>query len=90
MAIPVIVRMFVAPLPVLRLFFRLQSGEVLMRFVLSFFPHLVGTAFVVVPVMAILMVAVIVSVGGAVVILMLIIGVGAHGCNQDRTQKKRT
>jgi hypothetical protein len=41
-----------------------------MCFALSLLPGLVGTAFVVVPVMAILTVAVVVSVGRAVVILI--------------------
>jgi hypothetical protein len=37
---------------------------------------------VVVPVMTILMVAVVVSVRGAVVIIMLIVGVDADGCDE--------
>ena len=61
-----------------------------MCFVLSLLPGLVGTAFVVVPTMAILMVAVVVSVGGAVVILIFVSGLDAHGRNQGRTQQKRT
>ena len=68
MAVPVIIRMFVAPLPVFRLFFSLQLGEFPMGFVLSLLPSLVGTAFVVVPVMALLTVAVVVSIVGAVAI----------------------
>jgi hypothetical protein len=69
-AVLVIIRMFVAPLPVFRLLFSFQSREFPMCFVLSLLPGLVGTAFVVVPGMAILAVAVVVSVGGAVVILI--------------------
>ncbi len=65
MAVLVIIRMFVAPLPVFRLFFSLQLGEFPMGFVLSLQPGLVGTVFAVVPGMAILMVAVVVSVVGA-------------------------
>jgi hypothetical protein len=87
-AVPVIVRMFVAPLPVFGLFVSLPLGEVPMGFVLSLLPGLVGTAFVVVPGMTILMVAVVVSIVGAV--LMLILGLEAHGRNQGRTQQKRT
>ena len=65
-AVVVIIRMFVAPLPVFRLFFSLQLGEFPMCFALSLLPGLVGTGFVVVPIMAILMVAVVVSLVGAV------------------------
>ena len=62
MAVPVIIiRMFVAPSPVFRPFFSLQPGEFPMCFVLSLLPGLVGPAFVVVPGMTILMVAVVVS-----------------------------
>jgi hypothetical protein len=82
-AVPVIIRMFVAPLPVFRLFATLQLGEFPMRFVLSLLPGLVGTGFVAVPVMTILMVAVVVSIVGAV--LVLILGLDAHGHNQGRT-----
>ena len=87
-AVLVIIRMFVAPLPVFRLFVSFQLGEVPMGFVLSLLPGLVGAAFVVVPGMAILMVAVVVSLVGAV--LILILGLDAHGRNQDRPQQKRT
>ena len=87
-AVVVIIRMFVAPLPVFRLFFSLQLGEFPMCFVLSLLPGLVGTAFVVVPIMAILMVAVVVSLVGAVSILVF--GLDAHGRNQGRTHQKRT
>jgi hypothetical protein len=87
-AVLVIIRMFMAPLPVSRLFLSLQPGEFPMCFVLSLLPGLVGTAFVVVPGMTILMVAVIVSIVGAV--LILILGLDAHGRNQGRTQQKRT
>ena len=55
-----------------------------MGFVLSLFPGLVGTAFVVVPGMAILMVAVVVSLVGTV--LILIFGPESHRCNQGRTE----
>jgi hypothetical protein len=65
-AVVVIIRMFVAPLPVFRLFFCLLLGEFPMCFVLSLLPGLVGTGFVVVPIMAIPMVAVVVSLVGAV------------------------
>jgi hypothetical protein len=78
--------MFVAPLPVFRLFATLQLGEFPMRFVLSLLPGLVRTAFVVVPVMTIPMVAVVVSIVGA--ILMFILGLDAHGRNQGRTQQE--
>ena len=88
MAVLVIIGMFVAPLPVFRLFFSLQFGEFPMGSMLSLLPGLVGTAFAVVPVMAILMVAVVVSVILAVVIP--IFGLDAHGHDQDRTQQKRT
>jgi len=92
-AVPVIIiRMFVAPLPVFRLFFGLQLGEFPMSFVASLQPSLVGTVFVVVPVMAIPTVAVVVSsvtvFVGAVVILVF--GLDAPGRNQSRTQQKRT
>src|ERR1700690_1962082 len=87
-AVLVIIRMFVAPLPVFRLLFSLQCGKLPMGFVLCLLPGLVGAAFVVVPVMAILVVAVVVSVVGAVVIA--IFGLDAHGRDQDRTQQKRT
>src|ERR1017187_10570589 len=87
-AVLVLIRMFVAPLPVFRLFVSLQLGKFPMCFVLSLLPGLVGTAFVVVPGMTILMVAVVVSVVGAV--LLLILGLDAHGRNQGRTQQKRT
>ena len=56
--------------------------------VLGLLPGLVGTALVLVPGMTILMVAVVVSIVGAV--LMLILGLEAHGRNQSRTQQKRT
>jgi uncharacterized membrane protein len=87
-AVLVIIRMFVAPLPVFRLFVSFQLGEVPMGFVLSLLPGLVGAAFVVVPGMTILMVAVVVSLVGAV--LILILGLDAHRRNQGRTQQKRT
>ena len=64
-AVLVVIRMFVAPLPVFRLFVSLQLGEFPMCFVPSLLPGLVGTAFVVVPGMTILMVAVVVSIVGA-------------------------
>jgi hypothetical protein len=83
-AVPVIIRMFVAPLPVFRLFVRPQLGEFPMCFVLSLLPGLIGTAFVVVPAMTIPMVAVVVSIVGAVVIPIL--GLEAHGHNQGRTE----
>jgi hypothetical protein len=70
-AVLVIIRMFVAPLPVFRLFVSFQLGEVPMGFVLSLLPGLVGPAFVVVPGMTILMVAVVVSIVGAVLLLIL-------------------
>jgi hypothetical protein len=87
-AVLVIIRMFVAPLPVFRLFTSLQLGKLAMRLVLSLLPRLVGTAFVVVPGMTILMVAVVVSSVGAV--LLLILGLDGQGRNQGRTQQKRT
>src|ERR1035437_8013526 len=86
-AVLVIIRMVVAPLPVFRLFFSLQLGEFPMGFVLSLLPGLVGTGFVVVPIMAILMVAVVVSLVGAVSIL--VVGLDAHGRNQGRAHQKR-
>jgi hypothetical protein len=90
-AVAVIIRMFVAPLPVLRLFFTLQLGEFPMGFVLALLPGLVGTIFVVVPSMAILTVAVI-PVFGAIAIPIPIFnraGLNAHGRDQGRTQQKR-
>ena len=69
-AVLVIIRMFVAPLPVFRSFVSLQLGEFPMCFVLSLLPGLVGAAFAVVPVMAILVVAVVVSIVGAVLLLI--------------------
>jgi len=48
-AVLVIIRMFVAPLPVFRLFVSLQLGKFPMCFVLSLLPGLVDTTFVVVP-----------------------------------------
>jgi hypothetical protein len=90
MAVPVIIRMFVAPPPVFRPFFSLQPGEFPMRFVPSLLPGLVGTAFMVVPIVAILMVVVVVSVVGAVSIPIFIFGLDAHGHNQGRTHQKRT
>jgi hypothetical protein len=86
-AVPVIIRMFVAPLPVLRLFVSLQPREFSMCFVPSLLPGLVGTAFVLVPGMTIPMVAVVISIVGAV--FMPIAGLEAHGRNQGRTQQKR-
>ena len=87
-AVPVIIRMFVAPSPVFRPFSSLQPGEFPMCSVLSFLPGLVGPAFVVVPIVAILMVAVVVSVVGAISIP--IFGLDAHGGNQGRTHQQRT
>jgi len=87
-AVPVIIRMFVAPLPVFRLFAGLQAGEFPMCSVLSFLPGLVGTAFVLVPGMTIPMAAVVVSIIGAV--MMTIPGLQAHGSEQGRTEQKRT
>jgi hypothetical protein len=86
-AVIVIIPMFVAPIPVFRLFLSLPLGEFLMCLALILLPGLVGTGFVVVPIMAILMVAVLVSLVGAVSIL--IVGLDAHGCNQGRTHQKR-
>jgi len=65
-AVPVIIRMLVAPLPVFRLFVSLKLGVFPMCFVPSLLPGMVGTAFVLVPCMTIPMVAVVVSVVGAV------------------------
>ena len=76
-AVLVIIRMFVAPSPIFRPFFSLQPGEFPMCPVLSLLPGLVGTGFVVVPIVAILMVAVVVSVVGAVSIP--IFGLDAYG-----------
>ena len=87
-AVPIIIRMFAPPLPVFRLFFSVQRGKFAMGFVLSLFPPLVGAVFVFVPVVALLTVAVVVSIVGAVVILIL--GLDANGRNQGRTQQKRT
>jgi hypothetical protein len=90
-AVAVIIRMFVAPLPVLRLFFTLQLGEFPMGFVLALLPGLVSTIFVVVPSMAIPTVAVI-PVFGAIAIPIPIFnraGLDAHGRDQGRTQQKR-
>jgi hypothetical protein len=42
-AVVVIIRMFVAPLPVFRLFLSLQLGEFPICFALSLLPGLVGT-----------------------------------------------
>ena len=64
--VPVIIRMFVAPLPVFRPFLSLQPGVFPMCFVPSPLPGSVGTAFVLVPGMTIPMVAVVVSVVRAV------------------------
>jgi len=86
--IPVIIRMFVTPLPIFRLFASLQPGELAMCFVPSLLPGLVRTTFVLVPGMTIPMVAVVVSIVGAV--FMPILGLEAHGRNQGRTQQKRT
>jgi hypothetical protein len=86
--VPVIIRMFVAPLPVFRPFVSLQFGVFPMCFVPSLLPGLVGTAFVLVPGMTIPMVAVIVSVVRAV--FMPIPGLDSQGRNQGRTQQKRT
>src|ERR1035438_7644041 len=86
-AVVVMIRMFVAPLPIFRLFLSLQLGEFPICFALSLLPVFVGTAFVVVPIMAILMVAVVVSLVGAVSIL--VVGMDAHGRNQGRTHQKR-
>jgi hypothetical protein len=88
MVVIVFIRMFVPPLPVFRLFVSLQLREFPIGFVLSLLPGLVGTPFVVVPGMAILTVAVVVSLVGAV--LILIFGLDAHGRNQGHTQQKRT
>jgi len=55
-----------------------------MSFVFSFLPSLVGTVFVVVPGMAILTVAVIVSVVGTIVIF--IFSPESSRCNQGRTE----
>jgi len=80
-AVLVVIRMFVAPLPVFRLFVSLQLGEFPMCFVPSLLPGLVGTAFVVVPAMAILMVGVVVSTARATVILIPIpIPIPIPGC----------
>lgn len=87
-AVPVIIRMFVAPPPVFRPFASLQAGEFPMCSVPSFLPGLVGAAFALVPGMTIPMVAVVVPIVGAV--LMPISGLEAHGRNQGRTQQKRT
>jgi hypothetical protein len=87
-AVLVIIRMFVAPSPIFRPFFSLQPGEFPMCPVVSLLPGLVGTGFVVVPIVAILMVAVVVSVVGAVSIP--IFGLDAHGGNQGRTHQQRT
>jgi hypothetical protein len=89
-AVLVIIRMFVAPSPIFRPFFSLQPGEIPMCPVLSLLPGLVGTGFVVVPIVAILMVAVVVSVVGAVSIPILLSGLDAHGGNQGRTHQQRT
>jgi hypothetical protein len=85
---PVIIRMFVAPPPVFRPFFSLQPEEFPMCSVLSLLPGLVGAGFVVVPIVAILMVAVVVSVVGAVSIPIFISGLDAHGRNQSSTHQK--
>ena len=69
-AVLVIIRMFVAPLPVFRLFTSLQLGKLPMCLVLSLLPGLVSPAFVVIPGMTILMVAVVVSIVGAVLLLI--------------------
>jgi len=79
-AVPVIIRMFVAPPPVFRLFASPQAGEFPMGSMPTFLPGLVGAAFALVPGMTIPMVAVVVSVAGAV--LMAVSGLQAHGHNQ--------
>ena len=61
-----------------------------MRFVPSLLPGLVGTAFMVVPIVAILMVAVVVSVVWAVSVPIFIFGLHAHGRYKGRTHQKRT
>jgi hypothetical protein len=55
-----------------------------MGFVLSLLPGLVGAVFVVVPGMAILVIAVVVALVGAV--LILIFGLESRWCNQSRTE----
>jgi len=87
-AVPVIILMFVSPSPVFRPLSSLQLGEFPMCSVARLLPGLVGPAFVVVPIVAILMVAVVVSVVGAISILLS--GLDAHGRNQGRTHQKRT
>jgi hypothetical protein len=89
-AVPVIILMFVSPSPVFRPLSSLQLGEFPMCSVARLLPGLVGPAFVVVPIVAILMVAVVVSVVGAVSIPILLSGLDAHGRNQGRTHQKRT
>ena len=87
-AVPVIIRMFVAPPPVFRLLASPQAGEFPMCSVPRLLPGLVSTAFALVPGMTIPMVAVVVSIVGAV--LMPIPGLQAHRRNQSCTQQKRT
>jgi hypothetical protein len=55
-----------------------------MSFVFSLLPGLVGTVFVIVPGMAILMIAVVASVVGTIVIF--IFGPESSRCNQGRTE----
>ena len=86
--VPVIIRMFVAPLPVFRPFLSLQPGVFAMCFVPSLLPGLVSTAFVLVPGMTISMVAVVISVVRAV--FLPILGLDARRRNQGRTQQNRT
>jgi hypothetical protein len=81
----IIIRMFVAPLPVFRPFLSLQPGVFPMCFVASLLPGLVGTAFVLVPGMTISVVAVVIPVVRAV--LMPIPGLDARRRNQGRTQQ---
>jgi hypothetical protein len=86
--VAVIVRMFLAPLPVLRPFLSLQLGEIPMCFVPSLLPAFVGSGFVVVPVMANLMVAVVVPIVGAVSIIVA--GPEGHWSNQGRAHQKHS
>jgi len=89
-AVPVIIRMFVAPLPVFRLLFRLQLGEFPMGPVLGLQPFVVRTVFAVVPATALPTVAVVVSpLVFFLAVRFLILGLDAHGRNQGRTQQKR-
>jgi hypothetical protein len=90
-AVPIIIiRMFVAPLPVFRLLFSLQLRGFSMGLMVSLPPLSVSTVFAVVPAMAIFMVAVVVApIVFVLAVAIAFFGLNAHGGNQGRTQQKR-